>query len=554
MVRTGVMTAQSGHDAMFFGRNFMPLINRSTIPIFWRIFGPSDPTHAFGIDPAYEGTIPPGGQAGIGYSASQFQLELRDRPLPSLIPPSRVLVPAGPPNTVGQLYRSSDTLEYLGGSELRLTTQERFEVPGFLPSTHGFKFRNSFPANTAHASVRVGTTEMAIGDAANGLCGGMVFAVRDYFHAGLPIPLHKAGPVSGALYEYLVSRLYDSFELPLGWTEYLRLMSPGCSPGERARTAYFTAMNSIETDIRNGAPSPIGLVQVNTDDPFRVGNNHQVLVYGYQKNGRNIRLRIYDPNHPGRDDITLAFDTGMTPPLFSYSVTPGGDGRIFTFFCHKYQLRQPPAAGQVPPWVEFPFRNPLAAGASNIIVANGWLGLLKIDNVLGNRFNGTLYGQTMEGDWNPTSRAIRFTRFISSSYKQLYTGFLEFDAVTRSLTGLSSGRFQEIRNDVPEQTFYDWSAASRLLVDGNGWLGELRLNSMDSTGAVAGEIYGDQLTGRWDQGAQRLHLTRRTPDPNYTQEWTARRTTGLTFAGDFQEVLRTVRQARQYRWMAFDQR
>jgi hypothetical protein len=187
---------------------------------------------------------------------------------------------------------------------LRLTTQERVDVPGFLPSTHGFSFANSFPANTAHVSVRVGSVDMAIGDAANGLCGGMVYAVRDHFHAGMPIPSHKAGPVSGVLYEYLVGRLYDSFD-GLGWTEYLRLMSPGCSAGERARTAYFTALPSIESDVRNGAPSPIGLVQVNTDDPFKVGNNHQVLVYGFERNGRRVRLRIYDPNHPSRDDITL---------------------------------------------------------------------------------------------------------------------------------------------------------------------------------------------------------------------------------------------------------
>ena len=531
----------------------MPLINRSSTSIYWRIFTPDDRTRAFGIAPAYEGTIAAGGQAGIGYSASRFQLEIRDRPPLSVIPPSRVLVPAGPPGIVGELYRASDLLEYLGGSELRLTTQERVDVPGFLPSTHGFRFANSFPANTAHVSVRVGSVDMAIGDAANGLCGGMVYAVRDHFHAGMPIPAHKAGPVSGVLYEYLVGRLYDSFD-GLGWTEYLRLMSPGCSAGERARTAYFTALPSIESDVRNGAPSPSGLVQVNTDDPFKVGNNHQVLVYGFERNGRRVRLRIYDPNHPARDDITLDFDTSVTPPVFSYSVPPGGDGRIYSFFCHRYQQRQPPPADQIPPWIDFPFPNPLAEGANDIIVANGWLGLLRIERVFGNRFNGTIYGQRMEGEWNAGTRAIRFTRFLGTGYEQLYTGVLELDPETRNLTGRLSGSFQEIHGGVTGEASYDWRAAPRLLVDGNGWQTELRLHRLDGDGSVAGEMYGDAVNGRWDHAAQRLHLTRSSADPNYAQEWTARRTDGLSFAGDFQEVVRGVRQARQYRWMAFDRR
>jgi hypothetical protein len=35
----------------------MPLINRSSMSIYWRIFTPDDRTRAFGIAPAYEGTI-----------------------------------------------------------------------------------------------------------------------------------------------------------------------------------------------------------------------------------------------------------------------------------------------------------------------------------------------------------------------------------------------------------------------------------------------------------------------------------------------------------------
>jgi len=53
-------------------------------------------------------------------------------------------------------------------------------LEGFLPSTSGFRFANSFP----HVPVRrigiPGVISVPIGDASNGLCGGMAFAVRDY--------------------------------------------------------------------------------------------------------------------------------------------------------------------------------------------------------------------------------------------------------------------------------------------------------------------------------------------------------------------------------------
>lgn len=530
----------------------MPLINRSAQPIYWRIFNDIDRGRLFGVLD-FEGVLPAGGQVAIGYSATPFQIEIRDRVPASLIPPSRVLVPGGPPNVVGPLYRPSDTLEYVGGADLRMTTVERFDVPGFLPSTRGWRFTNSFPQNTAHARVRVGNTELAIGDAANGLCGGMVYAARDYFHVGLPVPRHKLGPLSGPLYDFIVGRLYDSFALPLGWTEYLRLMSPGCSAQERASTACSTAFSRIQADIRSGAPSPIGLIQVDTTDIAKVGLNHQVLVYGYQRSGHSVQLRIYDPNHPERDDITLSFQTNQVPATFNYSVTPGGDGRIYSFFCHLYQRQQPPAADTVPPWTEFPARDPLAVGASSLLVGNGWLGLFKIDRVTGTSFIGTVYGQPMHGQWDPRQNSIRFTRQIAPGYEQVYTGDLWRDtAGTR--TGVMVGSFHEVFNGVAESQTYDWRAAPRLIADGNGWLGELRVHSMQPDGTLVGDLYGDPVTGRWTQASQQLTLTRRPADPNYQQEWTGRRTSGLTFSGDFQEVVRNVRQARQYRWMAYDTR
>ena len=58
-------------------------------------------------------------------------------------------------------------------------------VPGFLPTSHGFAFPNAWPPGP---TVRIGpldTRLLGFGDAAAGLCGGMVLTVRDLFEAGL---------------------------------------------------------------------------------------------------------------------------------------------------------------------------------------------------------------------------------------------------------------------------------------------------------------------------------------------------------------------------------
>jgi hypothetical protein len=60
------------------------------------------------------------------------------------------------------------------------------QVAGFTPATSGFQFQNTFP----HAPLEVVQFEFLghswhkdIGDIAGGLCGGMAYAVRDYFSA-----------------------------------------------------------------------------------------------------------------------------------------------------------------------------------------------------------------------------------------------------------------------------------------------------------------------------------------------------------------------------------
>src|SRR4051794_12056394 len=94
-------------------------------------------------------------------------------------------------------------------------------VADFLPSTNAFKFKNDWPRVPVTTIPLPGGIKVPIGDASNGLCGGMVYAVRDYFEKGLEIPAVTKAPGSGPLFDYVSSRLLDSFDLPFGPAKYL---------------------------------------------------------------------------------------------------------------------------------------------------------------------------------------------------------------------------------------------------------------------------------------------------------------------------------------------
>src|SRR5207245_10688630 len=86
-------------------------------------------------------------------------------------------------------------------------------VPGFTPSDKGLLFANRFPSTPA---ISVGIPRHAvlgIGNAADGLCGGMSYATRDLFERGIAPPPDQAPPESGTpRFEYLVARQVDSLD------------------------------------------------------------------------------------------------------------------------------------------------------------------------------------------------------------------------------------------------------------------------------------------------------------------------------------------------------
>jgi hypothetical protein len=189
-------------------------------------------------------------------------------------------------------------------------------VPGFTPSANALRFTNSFP-HEPDVQINLGRAgTVGIGDASRGLCGGMVFTVRDLFEAhALPPqetdPPHRDNPLFG----FLVRRLIDSFNLPLGVVQYYRWMAtPGHDMGIGSLTRHGVSRMTINdnwpqvrADIDAGHPSPLGLVTVASLNPGDLGKNHQVLAYAYQlSDSAELTLSVYDPNTGADDDVRMS--------------------------------------------------------------------------------------------------------------------------------------------------------------------------------------------------------------------------------------------------------
>jgi len=228
-------------------------------------------------------------------------------------------------------------------------------VDGFAPSSHGFAFPNQFPENVALTTIDLGVCKLPIGDASNGLCGGMAFGARDYFEAGVAIPSDTDPPVGqgNPVYDYLVRRLVDTFDLPHLPATLLAIMNPAYPDHDggllghmgadgRARLMARSEFAKIRTAIDAGTPCPICVIKTKAANPAALGQNHQVLVYGYQVDGSQLTLWIYDPNNPGRDDAGFLLDIGHTDRTIDVGASIADLSPVYCYVVTNYQPATPP--------------------------------------------------------------------------------------------------------------------------------------------------------------------------------------------------------------------
>lgn len=189
-------------------------------------------------------------------------------------------------------------------------------VAGFRPSEHGFRFANRWPPGP---TARIGPLDprwVGFGDASAGLCGGMVATVRDLFEAAIAPPVDDWPPANGSpRFRAIVRRQVQSLawgRVPLRYWE-LQAFRPdppaGLAAALRREPARVVAVERewprVRAAIEAGTLPVVGLVRVAGWSPRLLTVNHQVLGYAFEEDGTGFRVRVYDPNHPGRDDVEI---------------------------------------------------------------------------------------------------------------------------------------------------------------------------------------------------------------------------------------------------------
>ncbi len=212
-------------------------------------------------------------------------------------------------------------------------------VPGFLPSIHGLHFVNAFAPGPTVRLGRLDPRAVGIGDASSGLCGGMALTARDLWAAGVAAPEDREPPANGsrrfrALVRAQVMSL-DWLRVPLRYAVLALLhaeapsglavghhLVAGLRLGLRRGPVRVPTIRRewprVRAELDAGRPCMLELIRVGGFWPAALIRNHQVLVWAYtadeaccgepaelEAQGGAIRLRVYDPNHAGDDDVEL---------------------------------------------------------------------------------------------------------------------------------------------------------------------------------------------------------------------------------------------------------
>jgi hypothetical protein len=229
------------------------------------------------------------------------------------------------------------------------------KTAGFLPSEWGFAFVNSWPSEPC-VVLNTPFGKIGMGNAAAGLCGGMVFAALDYWYAGTRPPAAQPSP-EDPLYGYLVRRLIDSWHIPSGVAQFYQWMNlpDGDSGfdvlGWTVLTQRGLAWRTIEqqwpeiaADLDHGIPAPLGVVSVASAAPADLALNHQVLAYDYKVTAADVTVWVYDPNSGQRDDVYIQFDPSAPAKATVFKHNLAISEPVRGFFRTAYSKATPPPA------------------------------------------------------------------------------------------------------------------------------------------------------------------------------------------------------------------
>lgn len=148
-----------------------------------------------------------------------------------------------------------------------------------------------------------------------GLCGGMSWAALDRYFTGQPAPTDGVAPLLGSeLFSELVRRQVESMR---GRKMMARCLTWQVLPDKSPWWLFWTKgvlertgrqeWPALKESLDRGVPTSLTLIRVaGVADP---SDHHQVVATGYEEDGDDIGIRLYDPNHPSsKVSIHLRFD------------------------------------------------------------------------------------------------------------------------------------------------------------------------------------------------------------------------------------------------------
>ncbi len=252
----------------------------------------------------------------------------------------------------------------------------------FLPSLHGFHFRNDFPnifLNTPFASLTGG-----------GRCGGMAYASLDYFSHQTPVPncisnsplsafqdFSASGgvpPDGTILADFILIRLMATFAqygfTSFAWnsaSDHATWIGPG-----RVAATKINEWPKLQAHLDNGAPVTIGLVS----STGSLGDAHQIVAYDYSlgpgPNGTQlITISVYDNNFPDNDNVTIQSTADLwTNPHWNEAISgvpAQNNGRPIIWSGWWVEDGAPASWWGVPPLMVQPIALALAGAVTDMI-------------------------------------------------------------------------------------------------------------------------------------------------------------------------------------------
>jgi hypothetical protein len=221
----------------------------------------------------------------------------------------------------------------------------------FTPLSNGFNFQNKFMGFPVLLDKFPRINSLISRLARNncyGLCGGMCFAVLDYYYSGKEIPSASFPPKQGTnLHAYLSKRQNDTYGF---WGKIIVKfvcwsIKTDFQLQERIYKEFLTTLHFLDKD----QPVVLGIVYVHISKTIAIWMNHQVIAYRYENNLENSTIFLYDPNFPGRDDIVIEFfKTNNEYQCFQKSRQSGKVLAIRGFFVIPYSSIEPPDVEAIP--------------------------------------------------------------------------------------------------------------------------------------------------------------------------------------------------------------